>query len=156
MTDRARLSKLQTFKAEDQGASFLGSEHFPRDLIEASIKYDPKALAFGTGQVSTDVSKAKKDWLRKLFDAKIRGKQFLVCSGADDKLVPYRMCQPYMDFFQNATDTWYHDGGVSLQNKIYPGVGHLFSAEMVEDALEFVLCVVAGERASVTDKKAKI
>jgi hypothetical protein len=145
MRDRARLSKLSTYSAEDEGASFPGSKDFPPALVEACKKLDPKAILFGTSAVPAPgtTSEAEKRRLRKVLDEKVRGKKFLVCSGGDDKLVPYRCSEPFMDWFEDATKTWY--GDVHVENKVYPGIGHIFSEEMVGDVIRFVMDVVGGE-----------
>ena len=51
MKDRARKSGLPTFKAEDSGASFLGSPDFPPDLVRTCLANDPKGILFGTNEV---------------------------------------------------------------------------------------------------------
>lgn len=149
MRDRARLSKLATYSAADGGASFAGSRDFPPALVEACKKLDPKAILFGTSAVpapgATATSEADRRRLRAVLDQKVRGKKFLVCSGGDDKLVPYRCSKPFLDWFKDAARTWYADGGVYVEDNVYAGVGHTFSAEMVKDAVRFVVDVVAGE-----------
>lgn len=148
MRDRARLSKLATHSAADGGASFAGSRDFPPALVEACKKLDPKAILFGTSAVpapGTTTSEAERRRLRAVLDQKVRGKKFLVCSGGDDKLVPYRCSKPFLDWFKDAARTWYADGGVYIEDNVYAGVGHTFSAEMVKDAVRFVVDVVAGE-----------
>ncbi|KAI1156949.1 hypothetical protein F4825DRAFT_446030 [Nemania diffusa] len=69
--DRARLSKLQTFTV-DGGASFIGSKDFPKALIGACKKFDPKAILFGTGEVSTQPSTSEQEKLRTILDSRIR------------------------------------------------------------------------------------
>ncbi|KAI1133314.1 hypothetical protein F5Y10DRAFT_260193 [Nemania abortiva] len=105
MQDRARLSKLQTFTV-DGGVSFLGSRDFPKALIGACKKYDPKAILFGTGEISTQPSASEQDGLRTILDARIRGKRFQVLSGGADKLVPYNAGRQFLEFFKNATGGW--------------------------------------------------
>lgn len=39
---------------------------------------------------------------------------------------------------------WYGDGGVVLDDRVYEGAGHVFSAAMVADAVEFVVRVAGG------------
>lgn len=147
MRDRARLSKLATYSSEDEGASFAGSKDFPPALVGACKKLDPKGILFGTSAVPAPgaTSEAEQKRLRAILDGKVKGKKFLVCSGGEDKLVPYRCSQPFMDWFKDATRTWYADGNVYVEDNIYAGVGHAFSPEMVEDVIRFVLDVVGGE-----------
>jgi hypothetical protein len=147
MRDRARLSKLATYSAEDDGASFAGSKDFPPALVEACKKLDPKGILFGTSAVPAPgtTSEAEQERLRTILDEKVKGKKFLVCSGGDDKLVPYRCSQPFMDWFKDAAKTWYADGNVYVEDNVYAGIGHSFSSEMVQDAIRFVLDVVGDE-----------
>lgn len=156
MRDRARLSKLATFSAEDDGRSFTGSTDFPPALVEACKKLDPKGILFGTSAVPAPgtASEAEQKRLRALLDARVKGKKFLVCSGGEDKLVPYRCSQPFMEWFEDAARTWYAGGNVYVENSVYAGVGHAFSEEMVKDAIRFVLDVAGGEGTVDGDHKA--
>jgi hypothetical protein len=157
MRDRARLSKLATYSAGDEGASFTGSKDFPPALVEACKKLDPKGILFGTATVPAPgtTSEAEQKRLRALLDERIKGKKFLVCSGGDDKLVPYRCSQPFMDWLKDATRTWYADGGLYVEDNVYAGVGHSFSSGMVKDAIRFVMDVVLEDgRSSEGDHKA--
>ena len=75
MTDRARLSKLDTYSAADGGRSFLGSRDFPWSLVAACQKYDPKGLLFGTGAIASPPSEAERERLRPLLNARVAGKK---------------------------------------------------------------------------------
>ncbi|KAK2729591.1 hypothetical protein CKAH01_02565 [Colletotrichum kahawae] len=159
MSDRAQRSKLATFSEEDAGASFLGSRDFPPDLVAACLRHDPKGILFGTGPVPTASvvpEAAEQQRLRGLLDARVRGKKFLVCSGGDDRLVPYAKAKPFVDFFQEATRTWYADGGVVFENIVYEGVGHAFSEGMIEDSCRFLLDVVNGAAEKGAESRSKI
>ncbi|SPN97513.1 uncharacterized protein DNG_01027 [Cephalotrichum gorgonifer] len=140
MSGRAQRSKLSTYNAEDGGASFLGSEHFPKDLVALCRRADPKGILFGTGPISTAaLDEKQRAELGAVLDARVKGKRFLVCSGADDRLVPYRVSEPFLKFFTDAAGGWYKTGGVTVENKVYEGVGHAFSDGMVADAVRFVV-----------------
>jgi hypothetical protein len=143
LSNRARLSKRETFKAQDEGSSFLGSKDFPRDIVRACLRYDPKGILFGTEAVQEPESEEEKRRLKGLLDARIKGKKVLVCSGGDDKLVPYAMSKPFVGLLERAVGTWYADGGVTVVNKVYDGVGHAFSEGMVEDATAFLIEEIA-------------
>ncbi|KAH8671201.1 Alpha/Beta hydrolase protein [Xylariales sp. PMI_506] len=143
MSDRARKSRLATFSATDNGASFLGSADFPDALVRACQKYDPKGITFGTGTVATPPSPEEKARLAKIFDSSVHGKKFMVLSGGADKLVPYEHLKPFLDFFQDAVDTWYKEAGTTLENIVYPNVGHLFSPDMQKDAVRFLIDAVS-------------
>ena len=141
MAGRARRSKLDTWLPKEDGSNtFWGSRHFPRDLIALCRRADPKAILFGRDPVPKDpLSDEKQRELGAVLDSKVKGKKFLLCSGADDKLVPYKAGESFIDFFVDAVSGWYKGGGVSVENKVYEGVGHEFSPEMVRDALTFVV-----------------
>ncbi|KAH8902610.1 hypothetical protein BR93DRAFT_981961 [Coniochaeta sp. PMI_546] len=147
MRNRARLSKLATYSNDDGGASFAGSKDFPLALVEACKKLDPKGIVFGTSAVPAPgtTSEAEQKQLRAILDEKVKGKKFLICSGADDKLVPYRCSQPFLDWCKDAIRTWYADGNLYVEDNVYAGVGHTFSAEMVKDAIRFVVNVAGGD-----------
>lgn len=139
MSDRAKRSKLDTWDPEDDGKSFLGSRHFPRDLVGLCRRADPKGILFGKGRIPKSPDETEKAGLAAILDSKVKGKKFLLCSGADDKLVPYRASRKFNEFFVDAAQGWYKEGGVAVENKVYEGVGHEFSVEMVRDALSFFM-----------------
>jgi predicted esterase len=112
-------------------------------LVEACKKFDPKAIFFGTSAVPEARATGPADeGAKRILRDRLRGKKFLLCSGGDDKLVPYRCSEPFLQWFKQATAAWYAEEGVSVDNRIYPGVGHEFSPDMVADAVQFVLDVV--------------
>ncbi|KAH8685900.1 Alpha/Beta hydrolase protein [Tricladium varicosporioides] len=137
MSDRARLSKLPTYTSSD-GTGFLNSKDFPRALISSTQKYDPKGIIFGTSDISSNPSQSEQKRIREILDTKLKGKRILVCSGGDDKLVPYHCAKPFLEFLKNATTGWYKDGNVQVEDNVYPGVGHAYSEGMVKDTVRFV------------------
>jgi pimeloyl-ACP methyl ester carboxylesterase len=143
MTNRAKLSKLSTYSKSDSGASFVGSKDFPDALVGACKKYDPKGILFGTGDISFPTSDAEKERLRPILDSCVRGKKFQLLSGGSDKLVPYAKVKPFVDFFKGATTTWYKEGGTSVEDIVYPDAGHEFNAEMMKDAVRFIVDTVS-------------
>ena len=143
MTDRARLTKLETY-TKSNGADFLGSKDFPNALIDSIKRSDPRGLLFATSAIQANPSESEQKRLRKILDAKIKGKRLLVCSGGADKLVPYHCAQPFMQFLKNATNGWYRDGDVYVEDIVYPGVGHAYSEGMVKDTTRFVSDILAG------------
>jgi len=147
MTDRARLSKLATYTT-DQGTSFLGSKDFPQALISSVKKSDPRGILFGTSEVNLEPHKDEQGRLSHILDAKIKGKNVFVCSGGDDKLVPYRCSEPLLKFLKNATSTWYKGGDVYIEDNVYPGVGHVYSEGMKKDTVRFISDVLAGKAKS--------
>lgn len=158
MSDRARLSKLSTFAAEDNGASFLGSHDFPAGLVDSCSRLDPKGIVFGTASAAWPASEADQLQTRQTLRAAVAGKSFLICSGADDKLVPYRCAEPFLNFFKRAATQW-SDVGFSVEDNVYPGTGHVFSAEMVRDAVRFIVDAVSADNKktpSTDDRSSKI
>ena len=115
---------------------------------------DPKAIFFGTSDVvqapspaaaaatTTDEAAQSRAHQQILHD-RLRGKRFLLCSGATDKLVAYERGEAFLTWFKDATGSRFRDEGISVDDRLYPGVGHTFSAEMIVDAVEFVKEVVA-------------
>lgn len=143
MKDRARLSKLSTYDKSTSGAAFLGSKDFPPALVSQCTQFDPKGIVFGTGDViEAPATEAEQAPLRRTLDRHVRGKRFLMCTGGDDKLVPWRCSESFTKFFVYAAETWYKDSGLTVDNRIYKGKGHECSDEMVADAVKFICEVV--------------
>lgn len=62
-------------------------------------------------------------------------------------MVPYKCSQPFLDFLKGATDRergWWREGGCKLDDRVYEGVGHVFSEGMRRDTVEFVRGVLEG------------
>ncbi|PMD44344.1 hypothetical protein L207DRAFT_542135 [Hyaloscypha variabilis F] len=144
MTDRARLSKLETYTSSN-GVDFLGSKDFPKALISSIKRWDPRGLLFGTSEINPFPSEKEQVRLRQILDSKIKGKQILICSGGDDKLVPYHCAEPFITFLKNATSEWYKDGNVYVEDNVYPGVGHTYSEGMVNDTTRFIGDILTGK-----------
>jgi hypothetical protein len=154
MKDRARLSKLSTYDKSTGGAGFLGSRDFPPGLVAQCARFDPKGILFGTDEVAESPSEPEQARLRPILDAHVKGKKLLMCNGGDDKLVPWRCSEPFTKFFTGAAQGWYKDSGLVADNRVYAGVGHECSAEMMIDAVRFVCEVVhsAGTGAGAVSK----
>lgn len=151
LSDRAKKSRLATFSATDNGAvSFLGSKDFPPSLVDACLKQDPRGILFGTSEIpptpadKKSLTKKQRDTLHE----RLAGKKILVCSGASDKLVPYSCSEPFLRWLKEAVVTLATVGPgsprIEVDDRVYDGVGHQFSAGMVDDAVRFVVDVVAG------------
>jgi hypothetical protein len=151
MTDRARLSKLESYTLSN-GTDFLGSKDFPKALVSSIQKWDPRGLLFGTSEINPNPSEKEQARLREILDSKIKGKKVLVCSGGSDKLVPYHCAEPFMRFLKNATGGWYKDGDVYVEDNVYPGIGHAYSEGMAKDTSRFVNDVLAGTSIKATSK----
>ncbi|KAK3373382.1 hypothetical protein B0T24DRAFT_258868 [Lasiosphaeria ovina] len=167
IADRAKKSKRATYLSAREGAgddgapSFFGSRDFPPALVESCRKADPKGILFGTSSVpdltAPPLPEAadNRDALRQALHDRLRGKRFLLCSGGDDKLVPYRCSEPFLQWFKEATGSLFQDEGISVDDRVYPGIGHTFSPAMVKDSIRFVVGAVAsagrGDPAAVAD-----
>ncbi len=102
MADRARLSKRDTYG--DGAASFLGSADFAPSLVQACRRLDPRAILFATDEPRWP-DPAGSGWqaaMQQMLRARVAGKRVLACSGADDKLVPYRCSEPFLNFLGRA------------------------------------------------------
>lgn len=135
ISERAKKSKLST--AAEGGASFIGSKDFPPALVEACRKYDPKGLLFGTGEVPRPGQ--YPEHTRAVLAERLRGKKFLVCSGGEDRLVPYSCAEPFLNWFKDATGSWHEGEDISVEDIVYPGIGHAFEGKMITDALRFIV-----------------
>ncbi|KAK4211655.1 hypothetical protein QBC37DRAFT_426577 [Rhypophila decipiens] len=141
LSDRAKKSKLPTFSAQDNGSTFLGSKDFPPSLVNACRKQDPRGILFGTSEVTTETfTKKQHDVLHE----KLAGKKILVCSGGSDKLVPYSCSEPFLRWLKEATTARFKEEKIEVDDRVYEGIGHQFSEEMVADAVRFVVDVVGG------------
>lgn len=156
MKDRARLSKLSTYEKKTSGARFLGSKDFPPALVAQCAQFDPKGIVFGTDDVVEDPSKAQQAQLRQILDKHVKGKRLLMTTGGDDKLVPWRCSESFTKFFTNAADGWYKDSGLVVDNRVYAGVGHECSPDMLLDAVRFVCEVVNGADGTASPAASKI
>ena len=142
MKDRARLSKRKSYLASN-GADFFGSEDFPQALIDSVQKSDPKGQLFGLSEIPVNPSEAEQKRLCAILDPKIKNKKLLLCSGGADKLVPYHCGAQFIQFLKTASDVWYKDGNVHIQDNVYPKAGHEFTPEMVKGATRFISDAVA-------------
>lgn len=142
MTERHKESPLPT------PSPFLGSLYFPSDLVAKIQQVDPKAMLFGATAApppSPPLPTSEQARLRDLLDAEVRGKKVLVCSGGDDKLVPYAQSAPLLAVLKDAVRPggWYEDEGFVLEDRVYEGVGHKFSEDMVRDSIKFLVRIVS-------------
>ncbi len=156
ISDRAIKSKLST--CADGGATFLGSKDFPPSLVDACRKFDPKGILFGDDTIPPPSVSAPEGpaaiRVKELLHDRLCGKKLLLCSGGDDKLVPYERGQAFLDWLKESTSSWLKADNISVDDRIYPGVGHLFSPDMVVDAVRFITSAVdvADESQNVVDR----
>ncbi|KAI9784287.1 MAG: hypothetical protein M1839_002348 [Geoglossum umbratile] len=148
MSHRADKSKRPSWvDTSPKGIGFIGSEDFPLALAAAVKKYDPAGLLMGPlyGDRLHQPSEQEIQRLRLLMQNHLAGKKILSLSGGADKLVPYSCSEPFISFLSRAIDKdggWFADGGVELTNKVFEGVKHEMTREMLQEAIEFVAYVL--------------
>ena len=146
MQQRAEATKLDTWiKSSRPGAEFVGSNDYPRALVDAVDKYDPAGLLMGEmAETSDNLAKAPSDRERKrlmpLMRDHLAGKRILNQAGGQDKLVPYTCSAPFLQWLKQAISPqgWFAGYNVQLVDKVYEGVGHAFNPEMIADATKFI------------------
>ena len=148
MSDRARLSKLPTWTSSNPpGSSFLGSTDFPKGLVEAVEKHDPAGVFLGEIMARDDSvynrnpTISEQKMLLPLMRRSFQGKRILNLAGGADKLVPYKCGEPFLRWLKRAiaSNGWFCEGGLILEDMVFDGVGHEMSSEMVKEAHRFVI-----------------
>jgi pimeloyl-ACP methyl ester carboxylesterase len=149
MTDRARLSKRETYtETTPPGASFLGSPDFPQALQAAIAQYDPAGLLlpgyFNPTESASPPSKAQLDRFKILVRERLHGKRVLNLSGKEDKLVPYAAGEPFLNIFKQVLS---EDKSLDIgfEDVLFDGVGHAFPKAMADKASDWI-CGVLEER----------
>ena len=156
MSDRARLSKRKTW-TETQGRDFIGSADFPTGLVEAVRRYDPAGLLLGTLHSSSpsgqahlhyDLTQEQRDALLPLMVRTLGNKRIMNLSGGADKLVPYVMGKPFLDWLKASVASeksgiapagFFAGSGLVLEDVVVEGAGHEVPPEMVERMERFLL-----------------
>lgn len=171
MSDRARLSKLQTWtETTPPGSKFLGSKDFPSSLLETVKKWDPAGFflsqlepgAASDGPLRADTlpepSERERERLRPILKRCLGGKRILNLSGGSDKLVPYHCGKSFLSWFGKAIspEGWFADGAISFEDIIFDGVGHEASPRMIEQAIRFIGETLASADDRVGTKASKV
>ena len=133
MSDRARLSKRKTW-TETDGKGFLGSKDFGWGLVEACSKVDPAGAVWGVlgrgrdvqGEVFEGISEGDRGKLMPSMTRWFGNKRVLCLSGGNDKLVPYKMGEPFLRWLKEANGKggWFEGSGFVLEDVVFDGVGH--------------------------------
>lgn len=142
-----------------QTESFVGSKYFPSNLRQACRSHDPKSILFDHLPIpALPLSLDEQNRLRPILDSCIQGKKLLVCVGAEDSLVPLEVSQPLLTVLKNAVSAneWYSHNDVVIHERVYDGLGHELSDEMVQDAINWVMATVAQGPKRVVEKVAKL
>lgn len=165
MSDRARLSKLKSWTdSSPPGSQFIGSKDFPRGLVEAVEKYDPAGLLLGKVLARTeetytrDPTEEEEKRLIPLMTNTLHGKRILNLAGGADKLVPYKAGEPFLQWLKKAIseDGWFRDGGITLEDVVFDGVGHEMSAGMIHEVVRFIGETFDQTEAAVSGRPSKI
>lgn len=130
MSDRAKTANLDC-------DTFLGSQYFPQSLLRTSNAHDPKSTLFQQEPLpSIPLDLKAKTRLRQILDVRgcLKEKKLLLCSGGEDPLVPWANSEPFVDVLK--------DVGVDVDGRVYEGVGHKFSKNMVTDVVEWLVSAV--------------
>ena len=114
--------------------------------MEAIGKYDPAGLLCGQLSAGNEdtrnqiPSEKEKTWLIPLMKTSLQSKRILNLAGGADKLVPYRCGEPFLRWLKAATarEGWFGNGEVILEDKVFEGVGHEMSSDMVQEAIRFI------------------
>lgn len=152
MSDRARLSKRKSYTAS-QGRDFVGSADFPTALVQAVRMYDPAGLLLGTllegsprrrreqEHMYDDLTQEEKEVLLPLLARTLGSRRILNLSGGADKLVPYSMGKPFLDWLRKgiAPGGFFEGGGLVLEDVIVDGAGHEVPPEMVDYMNRFLV-----------------
>jgi pimeloyl-ACP methyl ester carboxylesterase len=153
MTDRAAKSKLRSWTSSNPpGSTFLGSEDFPKALIEAVAKYDPAGLLLPGIEPGVSLTLVQALRFKQLLQQHLKGKAILNLSGADDKLVPYAAGKPFLKALKKTVSD---DPalGIIVDDRSFEGVGHAFTRDMVNDSVQWICDLLnGGHHVTVTSK----
>jgi hypothetical protein len=146
MAYRAGMSQLPL----RDGKAFLGSEHFPKELMDIVSRWDPAGMVRRELGDTVDLAGDDVDIVAMIVSASdselapirhflartIKGKKVLVMSGEVDTLVPYQVSVPFLRFLKRATDK---ERGLEVENRVFEDIGHDCSPEMVMEAVEWII-----------------
>ncbi|KAF1813398.1 hypothetical protein P152DRAFT_394832 [Eremomyces bilateralis CBS 781.70] len=147
MIHRAEKSKLASWTSTSPpGTAFLGSADFPQALIDDIRARDPMGYFFSSIDrpdvaSRTSIPSNQVAAIAQLLDRHLHGKRIQILSGGSDKLVPYECAKPFLDYFKGAVGPkgWARHTGVYVEDLVFKGVGHEFTAGMAEEAARFVM-----------------
>jgi len=119
--DYCRLMRHRAEKSRIGGFEIGACAAFPPELLDAARRVDPAAI--GVNEVAR----------------RLQGKKILCLSGAADKLVPYECNRAFLMELK-------YEQGIELVDKVYDGVGHECTPEMVRELAKWVRDVVENGR----------
>lgn len=147
MRQRAEKSKLKSWTDSDpKGEAFVGSVDFPPALVDAVNGSDPAAVLSLRDSLVGSGGPAVKARMRRLFKGKLAGKKLILLSGGADKLVPYKVGEPFLNYLKEAVGQggFFADGDCSIDDLVFPGVGHELTPEMASKAQEWLFRYLEG------------
>lgn len=165
MFDRAQLSKLRIGTDDSPlEETFLGSKYFPAGLMEAVEQYDPAGMLLGSLRDRTNAtyvtspSQAEERRISPLMTQSLSGKRIFNLAGGDDKLVPYRCAEPFLNWLKVSTSSsgWFSRGKFHIEDRVFEGVGHQMTIEMAEETMKFIDTTLQQSVTSITQMASKI
>ena len=166
MTDRAIRSNVRTaINSEPPGRYFVGSEDFPRPLVEAIERFDPAGILLGELDIVTgddhlhEPSEPEKNRLRPIMTERLAGKKIICLSGGKDKLVPYAQGEPFLTWLKKALDKdsgWFNDHGAELEDIVDQDARHECSKYMRNEAERWLCDLLAGDAPTPTRVESKL
>lgn len=84
---------------------------------------------------------AERKRLMPMMEKAFKGKRLLSMAGGADKLVPYKCGEPFLRWLKRsaATDGWFGNGDLVVEDIVFDGIGHEMSSGMVEKVHKFLL-----------------
>ncbi|KAF2873551.1 Alpha/Beta hydrolase protein [Massariosphaeria phaeospora] len=156
MTDRARLSKLESYTSTaPPGVAFLGSPDFPKALQRAVAQFDPAGLLlpgrFSPTSPDPELKSADLDRFKSLLRDRLQGKRILNLSGRDDKLVPYAAGEPFLNVFKQMVKEE-PSLDIGFEDILFDGVGHAFPKAMADNATVWICDLLAADGGLMASK----
>ena len=132
-------------------------------LVEAVKRCDPAGVVWGKldgrrkGQEHfyDGLSDDEKSVLLPLMTRTLGNKRLLNLSGGKDKLVPYKMGEPFLEWLKRSTSKggFFEGGGLVLKDVVLPECGHECPPEMVQTMIPFINETVGEESEMMIGKR---
>ncbi|KAI9833602.1 MAG: hypothetical protein M1819_003555 [Sarea resinae] len=159
MLQRAEKSKRPSFNtSKPPGTTFFGSQDFPPGLVDAVRESDPSSLLTGSllsdhppppgpeSNTTAPCHASPSATRRERISHHLSNKRMLVLSGGADKLVPYMCSAPFLSYLKEANAGWFREGGLSIEDIVYDGVGHETTPQMAQAAVRFIIECLSSPR----------
>jgi predicted esterase len=106
-------------------------------LIDAVARYDPAGLLLLSKEDDSSPSLAATQRLKQLLQTHLGSKRILNLSGGADKLVPYAAGEPFLNAFKKTIQES-PELDVEFDDVIFDGVGHAFTPNMANKAVQWM------------------